>query len=137
MSYDLYAFDPVLAPANAGEFKSWFEGLQEADPDTYSVTAERCSPSLRAFVRSLQFWFVPLNPPRPMFMETFGVRPVVDCSFRPELVEMSFTWRSSPLAGAVVPRLASRRSVGLFDPQGGEAYFPSEKDRALELAFTI
>ncbi len=111
MSYDIFAFDPDTAPADANML-AWYQKQAEwSEPHSYDDPLVT-TPKLRVFYRELIKVFPPMNgPDRPDDDEEADT----DYAIGANILYVAFRWSKSRHAREVFLRLAQAHGVGVCE----------------------
>ena len=63
MSYDVFVFDPDVAPQNRESFLAWWEGIISSDTTGDESSPDGASENIRDFCELLKEQFPPMNGP--------------------------------------------------------------------------
>jgi hypothetical protein len=113
MSYDVFAFDAVGAPADDASLVAWFKDQAEwSEPHSYD-DASVTTPALQAFYRELITTYPPLNgPDTPEFDDDIEF---ADYSIGYSIVYVGFGWSMAQQARDAFLRLGAKHQVGVCE----------------------
>ncbi|MGE4326722.1 MAG: hypothetical protein AB7E21_11540, partial [Pseudodonghicola sp.] len=160
-SYDLFVFDPNIAPRDRDQFIIWYKQLTKwEEPRDYNST-EGTTENLSAFFDRLSRHYPPMNGPNAYQPEIhskndggalrfweriFGVRKrapslepklneafITDYSIAENGIYMAFAWSINAEAYSDVVSAAIATGVGFFDVSGGNGVFIHDRDQLKEL----
>ncbi len=126
MSYDLFVFEPDVAPKERDAFLAWFEEIVEGDSsDAPAFT----TPRLQAWYRDMIGRFPPMNGPDAPSDDdaAFDSPMITGYQFASAAIYLDFRWSVAREAYDQVLNLAAKHDVGFFDVSGddGAVWLPS------------
>ena len=117
MSYDVFVFDPSIAPAERREFMAWYDDVvQWNGPHDYSDPA-RLGQNLRAFYDALRTRFPPMNGPHADVLsweDPEQERRLAEYSMTSAAIYIAFAPSVTGEARAAVLEAAGRCGVGVL-----------------------
>ena len=120
MSFDLLFFLAAAAPNNPDQFDEWLA----LDNEEEITDLKSLSKSLKDWYDEVKINYPPLNGPDAVSGDSLGNLNVIDYYFSVDRIEVSIPSSAPESVVQDLLSAASKRGVGVFDPQSGSAYFP-------------
>ena len=158
MSYDVFVFDPDVAPQNRESFLAWWEGIISSDTTGDESSPDGASENIRDFYELLKEQFPPMNGPdaacnfdqipvervkKVGFWKRLLGQTIKDYSSCEDLrvsdyiffgnsISLNFSWPVASEAHQEVVKAAIETGVGFFDACGDEGIY-RDKEQLREL----